>query len=164
MPKFTVTAGIRRKGVTKVKVQGSVEIAAPPKKVWPFLVEPEKILKWCITFRKFEYIGEQRGGVGTRLYIEEKVSPMPLMKLNFRITEWVENERLAFSLTSGNLTKGYDQSWTVEAMPSGSRFNFSEDFKMPFGFMGKLMGVVGRSSSESHVKEMLTKLKGLSEA
>ncbi len=30
-----------------MKVQRSIEIAAPPEKIWPFLVEPEKILKWC---------------------------------------------------------------------------------------------------------------------
>ena len=147
-----------------MRVKSSIEIAAPPEKVWPFLIEPEKVLKWCITFRKFEYTGEQRSGRGTPLYIEEKVSPMPLMRLNFKVTGWVENERLAFSLTSENLTKGYDQSWTVKAIPSGSEFTFKEDFKMPFGVIGKLMGVVGRSSSEAHVKQMLTKLKSLAEA
>ena len=147
-----------------MRVESSVEIVAPPEKVWPYLIEPDKILKWCITFRKFKYTGKQCSGVGTPIYIEEKVSPMPLMKLNFKVTEWVENERLAFSLTSGNLTKGYDQSWTVEAIPSGSSFTFSEDFKMPFGVIGKLMEGVGRSSSEAHVREMLSKLKGLAEA
>ena len=147
-----------------MRVESSVEIASPPEKVWPFLIEPEKVLRWCITFRKFEYTSEQRSGVGTPLYIEEKVSPMPLMKLNFKVTEWVENERLAFSLTSGNLTKGYDQSWTVEAIPSGSSFTFSEDFQMSFGVIGKLMGVLGQSSSKAHVREMLSKLKDLVEA
>ena len=147
-----------------MRVESSVEIAATPEKVWPFLVEPDKVLKWCITFQKFEYPGKQRSGAGTTLYIEEKVSPMPLMKLNFTVTEWLENERLAFSLTSGNLTKGYDQIWKVEAIPSGSRFTFSEDFQMPFGFIGKLMGIIGKSSSEAHVREMLSKLKGLAEA
>jgi len=41
-----------------MRVERSVEIAAPPEKIWPFLVEPEKILEWCITFEKFEYTGE----------------------------------------------------------------------------------------------------------
>ena len=147
-----------------MRVESSVEIAVPPEKVWPFLIEPEKVLQWCITFQKFEYTGEQRSGVGTPLYIEERVSPMPLMKLNFRVTDWVENEKLAFSLMSGNLTKGYDQSWTVKAIPSGCNFTFQEDFTMPFGILGKLLGVVGRSSSEAHAKEMLSKLKSLVEA
>ena len=122
-----------------MRVQRSIEIAAPPGKIWPFLIEPEKILKWCITFRRFEYTGEQRSGVGTTLYIEEKAGPMPLMKLNFAVTEWAENERLAFRMTSGSGVKSYEQSWTIETIPSGSRFTFIENVELPFGIIGKLM-------------------------
>jgi uncharacterized protein YndB with AHSA1/START domain len=147
-----------------MKVEGSIETAAPPEKIWPFMVEPEKILKWCITFKKFEYTGDQRSGVGTPFYIEEKAGPMPLMKLNFAVTEWVENERLAFKLTSGTGVKAYEQKWMVEATPTGSKFTFMEDVELPFGIIGKLMGAVGRSSSEAHVKEMLVILKSLAEA
>jgi len=146
-----------------MKVQKSIEIAAPPDKIWPFLIEPEKILKWCITFLKFEYTGEQRSGVGTPFYLEEKAGG-PLMKLNFRITEWVENERVAFSMISGNFVKGYEQSWTVEATPSGSRFSFMEEVKLPYGIIGKIMGLFGQRGSEATVGKMLPKLKSLAEA
>ena len=146
-----------------MKVQKSIEIAAPPDKIWPFLVEPEKILKWCITFLKFEYTGEQRSGVGTTFYLEEKAGG-PLMKLNFRITEWVENERVAFSMISGTFVKGYEQSWTVEATPSGSRFTFMEEVKLPYGIIGKIMGLFAQRGSEATVGKMLPKLKSLAEA
>jgi len=53
-----------------MKVQSSSDIAAPPQKVWPFLVEPEKILKWCITYQKFEYTGAQHSGVGSAFYLD----------------------------------------------------------------------------------------------
>ena len=146
-----------------MKVQKSIEIAAPPDKIWPFLIEPEKILKWCITFLKFEYTGEQRSGLGTTFYLEEKAGG-PLMKLNFRITEWVENERVAFSMISGNFVKGYEQSWAVEATPSGSRFTFMEEVKLPYGIIGKIMGLFGQRGSEATVGKMLPKLKSLAEA
>jgi uncharacterized protein YndB with AHSA1/START domain len=146
-----------------MKVQKSIEISAPPNKIWPFLIEPEKILKWCITFLKLEYTGEQRSGVGTTFYLEEKAGD-PLMKLNFRITEWVENERVAFSMISGNFVKGYEQSWTVEATPSGSRFTFMEEVKLPYGVIGKIMGLFGQRGSEASVGKMLPKLKSLAEA
>jgi len=146
-----------------VKVQSSIEIAAPPEKVWPFLVEPEKIMKWCITFKKFDYTSKQRSGVGTPFYVEEKAGG-PLMKLNFAVKEWVENERLAFGMTSGTGVKGYEQGWTVAPIPSGSRFTFMEQVELPFGVIGKLIGTVVQRSSEAHVKEMLAKLKGLAEA
>ena len=147
-----------------MRVQRSIEIAAPPEKIWPFLIEPDNILKWCITFKKFEYTSDQHSGVGTPLYIEEKASPMPLMKLHFMVTEWVENERLAFSMTAGTGTKGYDQSWTIEAIPSGSRFTFVENFILPLGIVGKLIGPLAARGSAATVKKMLVILKGLAEA
>src|SRR4030042_6389870 len=146
-----------------MRAQRSIEIAAAPEKIWPFLVEPEKILQWCITFQKFEYTGEQRGGVGTPFYVEEKAGG-PLMKLNFAVTDWAENERLAFRMTSGTFVKGYDQSWTVESIPLGSRVTLMEQVEMRFGIIGKLLGLVGQRSSETHVGEMLAKLKSLAEA
>jgi len=146
-----------------MKVQKSIEIAAPPEKIWPFLVEPDKILKWCITFLKFEYTSEQHSGAGTTFYLEEKAGG-PLMKLNFKITEWVENEKVAFSMTSGSFVKGYNQSWTVEKAPSGSSFTFMEEVKLPYGILGKIMGLVAGRGSEDTVDKMLPKLKGLAEA
>ena len=147
-----------------MRVQKSIEITVPPEKVWPFLVEPEKILKWCITFRKFEYTGDQRSGVGTPIYIEEKAGPMPLMKLNFTVAEWEENERIAFRMTSGNITKGYDIRWTIETIPSGSRFTFMEDFKFPFGIIGQFIGLVGQNVSKADIGKMLAELKNLTQA
>ena len=77
-----------------MRIQQSVDIEAPPERIWPFFVEPEKILKWCITFQKFEYTGEQRSVVGTPLYIEEMATG-PVMKLSFEVSGWVDNQRLA---------------------------------------------------------------------
>ena len=53
-------------------VQRSIEVAAPPEKIWPFLIEPEKIMKWFTLLRKFEYTGEKHNGTGTTFYYEEK--------------------------------------------------------------------------------------------
>jgi len=146
-----------------MKVQGVIDIAAPPQKVWPFLVEPEKIMKWVFTYQKFEYTGAQRSGVGSTFYLEEKAGG-PLTKLNFTVTEWEQNARLACKMTSGNFLKGYEQKMTLEAIPSGCRFTFAEDVKLPYGVIGSMMGFFGKSSSQAHVKEMLAKLKSLAEA
>ena len=145
-----------------MEVHESVEIGAAPGKIWPLLVEPENILKWCITFRKFEYRGEQHAGPGTRFYVEEKAVG-PLMKLNFEATEWKENEVLAFRMTSGTGVKSYEQRWALQPTPSGSRFSFAEEVGMPFGVVGHVLGAVAKGSSERHVKEMLGKLKSMAE-
>lgn len=112
--------------------------------------------------KQFKYTGEQRNGTGTTFYFEEKSAT--LMKLNFVITEWVQNEKLAFKITSGNFVKGYEQFWTIATTPSGSRFTYMEDIKMPYGIFGKFIGLFARFSSKANLKKMLGKLKVLSEA
>jgi uncharacterized protein YndB with AHSA1/START domain len=144
-----------------MKVQDFVEIAAPPEKIWPFLVEPERILKWYTLLQKFEYTSEQHRGVGTTFYMEEKAAVF--MKLSFVITEWVEHAKLAFRMTAGNFVKSYEQSWTLEPTPSGSRFTLREEVTMPYGPLGRVLGAFGRSSSEGHLREILAKLKARAE-
>ncbi len=86
-------------------VQKSIEIAAPAAKIWPLLIEPDKISKWYTTMQQFKYTSQQHSGVGTPFYFEEKAGGR-LMKLNFIITEWGENQGLAFKMTSGQLYQG----------------------------------------------------------
>jgi uncharacterized protein YndB with AHSA1/START domain len=146
-----------------MRLQKSVEIAAPPEKIWPFLVEPEKIMKWFTLIQKFEYTSEQRSGVGTTFYYDEK-SAGRVMKLNYVVTEWVENDRLAFSMTSGPANKD-DQIWSIKSTPSGSIFTLTEDFEMPWGIIGKIMDAlfVGRQIG-NRLEEMVSNLKRLVEA
>ena len=144
-------------------VQDSIDIEAPPDSVWPFMVEPEKILQWCITFEKFEYSSNQRSGVGAPFYLEERAGGR-LMKLYFEITEWVENEKIAFIMTSGEMLKGYEQRWTLETIPTGSRFIFMERIDLPYGIIGRIMGLFARRGSQATVEDMLAKLKTLVEA
>jgi len=145
-----------------MKLQRSIEIAAPPQKIWPHLVEPEKIMKWFTLLKKFEYTGEKCSGVGATFYYEEKSGPM-LMKLHYQVTEWVENEKLAFILTSG-LPKKDDQIWALEATPSGSRFTFTEYFEMPWGIIGKAMSSMIAGSIGKNIEKIIGNLKQVVEA
>jgi uncharacterized protein YndB with AHSA1/START domain len=146
-----------------MRVQRSIEIAAPPAKIWPFLIEPEKILKWFNLLRKFEYTGDKRSGVGTTFYYEEK-SGGQLMKLNYAVTEWIENKKLAFGVTSGSLKKD-DQVWSIEATPSGSRFTMFEDLEMPMGIIGKIIGALfGGMMIGKNMEKILANLRSLAEA
>jgi uncharacterized protein YndB with AHSA1/START domain len=146
-----------------MRVQKSIAIEAPPERIWPYLVEPEKILEWYFPLQEFEYTSQQRGGVGAPLYFQEKTSG-GTMKLNCVITEWVENETLAFKMTSGNMLKSYQERWSVEATPSGSRFTFGEQGEFPNWILDKVIGPLAQRSSESTVEKMLTRLKSLVES
>jgi uncharacterized protein YndB with AHSA1/START domain len=146
-----------------MKVQRSVEIKAPPEKVWPWLTEPEKIMKWFTLLRKFEYTGEQRSGVGTTFYYEEK-SGGQLLKMNYKIIEWEENSKIAFGVISGSLKKD-DQVWSIERTPTGSRFTMFEDLEMPMGIIGKFIGALfGQMMIGKNMEKILANLKLLAEA
>jgi uncharacterized protein YndB with AHSA1/START domain len=145
-----------------MKIEKSIEIAAPPERIWPYFIDPEKILQWSITFKEFRFTGEQQRGVGALLFIEEKASG-PLMKMDFEIIEWVENERIRLKMISGAPLKSYEQLWTLEPTESGSVFTFFEEIVFPLGILGKLIGFVGKGSSNKFVTEMQSKLKSLVE-
>ncbi len=146
-----------------MEVHQSIEVAAPPERIWPLLVEPDNILKWYPTLRRYQYEDAGKRGPGTRVYAEEKPSGM-LMKLHFVISEWVENRALSLHMTSGTGVKGYDQRWAVDRLPAGCRFTFEEHVELPYGVLGRLIGRVGQRSSDGHVRDMLAKLKALAEA
>jgi uncharacterized protein YndB with AHSA1/START domain len=145
-----------------MRVRKTIEIAAPPQSVWPFLVEPEKVLQWCITFRRFEYTGLQRTGAGAPLTIEEEAGGH-LSKMQFEVAEWRENEKLALHMVSGASYKSYEQQFSLEPSPSGSRFTFEEEIELPYGVVGKLIGLAAERMSAATVDKMESRLKELAE-
>ena len=145
-----------------MKVGQSIEIYAPPEKVWPFLIEPDKVLQWCITFKKFEYKGDQKSGQGTPLYIEEQAGGK-LTKMDFVVSEWQENAKLTIQMVSGASYKSYIQHFLLEPLPSGCQFTFMEEIIFPYGVIGRLIGFAAQSMSAATVNKMLVKLKTLAE-
>jgi len=143
-----------------MKVQRSIEIKAPPEKIWPWLTEPEKIMKWFTLLKKFEYTGEKRGGAGATFYYEEK-SGGQLMKMNYKVTEWVENRKIAFGVTSGSLKKD-DQIWSIEPAPEGSRFTMFEDLEM--GILGVIAAPFIKMMVGKDMEKILANLKKVAEA
>ena len=146
-----------------MKVQKSIEINAPPEKIWPYFIEPEKILAWCITFKKFEYTGPQHSGVGTPLYIEEQAGGS-LSRMQFVIDEWKEYSRLVLRMISGGNYQSYIQQYSIQTLPVGCRVTFEEEIVLPYGVFGRLIGFFAEKMSAQTVDKMEIKLKGLAEA
>lgn len=146
-----------------MKVQQSIDINVTPERIWPYFVDPEKVLQWCITFRKFEYTSDQRSGVGTPLYIEEQAGGT-LSKMRFAVTEWKENEKLVIRMESGANYKSYVQQFQLDPIPTGSRFTFAEEIVLPMGIIGEIMGFFAEKMSAGTAGKMLLKLKALAEA
>ena len=146
-----------------MKIQKSIEIAAVAERIWPFLVEPANIMKWCSTVKRILHTSEQRSGLRTPFCFEER-SFGRLMKLHFVVTEWIVNQSIAFKMASSNLVRGYEQRYTLEPTPTGIRLICFENVTLPFGILGKFVRLFRKPISEAHVERMLVKLKSLGEA
>jgi carbon monoxide dehydrogenase subunit G len=148
--------------VTIMKVEQSINISAAPEKIWPFLTDPAKLPMWFDTFKQCRFSGDTSTGVGTTYYIEEKV-PGPLRKIDFKATVWDEPNNLCLKMTSGKNVTDYRIHFRLEPTPGGTLFYFKEEIGMPFGIIGRLLGVLGQKTAEKMVGCMLQELKALAE-
>jgi uncharacterized protein YndB with AHSA1/START domain len=145
-------------GGAQMKVEKTIQISAAPEKVWPFLVEPEKIVQWFDSFKKCEITSDQHSGPGTTYYVEEKV-PGPLRKISFKATAWEEGEKLTLKMVSGVNVSDYEIRFKLADSQAGTVFDFKEEVGMPFGPLGKLLGALGQKTADRMVENMLLKLK-----
>jgi uncharacterized protein YndB with AHSA1/START domain len=135
-----------------------IEIDATPEKIWPFLVNPEKILKWCFTLESFEYTSRKKDGKdATFRYIDK--GAVHKVEVNCVITKWIENHLVSFKMTSGTHFKSYEASWLIEPAQEKSTFYFEEKTKMPYGIIGKLAGIFSERRAAAVVDDMLKRLK-----
>ena len=141
-----------------MKLRRSIIIKATGEEIWPFLVEPEKIIKWCTPINVISHTSQQHSGLRTTFYFEEKAVGR-MMKLHFVVTEWVLNRSVAFKMTSGNVVKSYNQRYTIETIPSGSRCTCFEEVTLPYGILGKFAGLFRRFTSNRLLDRMLLNLK-----
>lgn len=142
-------------------VSMSVDIEAPPEKVWPYLVEPEKTMQWFTALKKFEWTSEEQGGVGSIFYWYEEASDRKF-NLWFETTERVENEVFGYSMTKGDF-KSYDQRWEIEETPDDCRFTFNDHIEFHYGPIGKIIGYFASRGARQTGTEILANLKRLAE-
>lgn len=141
-----------------MKIIRSIEIEAAPEKIWPFLVEPENILKWCFTLESFEYRSSQKGGKDSTFRYVDK-GAVHKVEVNCVIREWIENKVISFEMISGTHFKSYEGTWLIEYGEGRSTFCFEEKTKMPYGIIGKLVGIFSERRASAVVNDMLKRLK-----
>ena len=147
-----------------MKIRRSVQIAAPPERVWPFLVEPEKIKKWFVTLEKFDYTSEQRTGVHIPIYFEEEFSNRHL-EIHAVVDEWVQDRKIAIRAIRSNYPRRYDIGWAIEPTASGSTVTCVEYFEFPYRRWSSVLGLsfLGWIVIRYNVGRHLSELKRLVE-
>jgi uncharacterized protein YndB with AHSA1/START domain len=145
-----------------MRVHMAIDISAPPEVVWPYLVEPEKVMQWYDMLKVFRYTSEERGP-GSTFYWEEEVRGK-IYSNHFRTTEWVENRVFPYEMTESSYFKGYTERWAIEPTEEGCRFSFDDQLVFPYGLWGRVMGWFGERMAKGSSQQILQNLKHLAES
>jgi uncharacterized membrane protein len=132
----------------------TIEIAAPPERVWPVIRDVERWHEWTPSITRVKLL--QRGplAVGSRAFIRQPKLPPALWTVNElvpgRSFSWV-------SVAPGLRVTGFHG---VEAAPTGSRATLAIDLE---GVLGGLWWRLTRGITERYVRYEAAGLKARSE-
>jgi carbon monoxide dehydrogenase subunit G len=110
------------------KVTTSIRIAAPPQEVWDVVMDAERLSDWVTIHRGL-------GDHGT----DHMEQTLHLRGVNFHVTwDLVERDEphLAVWEGRGPARSRAHTAYRITAVDGGSRFDYENEFKAPFGPLG----------------------------
>ena len=153
------------------RVEKSIEIRAPPEKVWEMLAL-DRFQEWEEEMQKgltsLQYTSEVRTpkdkykmGASGHMNIKEMVMGG---EYDFEVTESLENEKITYHVKKSktNRTMGII-TLILEPVDDGTKFTYVYDYFMPWGILGKVLDKVTYRSSEKMQEKWLKKLKSILE-
>ena len=142
------------------RVEKSIEIKAPPEKVWGMLAL-DRWSEWNtgrfldtknMKFASEVHTSADKYRVGASAY------PFAHPKADFKVTESIENEKITY-LHGGESPMTYILKPTDE----GIRLTYVVEYEMPWGILGKILFGLLRGMGERDVEKGLEKLKSILE-
>ena len=129
------------------RVEKSIEIKAPPEKVWEMLAL-DRLLEWQLGFDKVENI-EYASEIGTpedKYRAGASAQGIPKkqresIKFNFEITESLENEKITHRICEKMFLGTFTllATYTLEPVEAETKFTYAGEYEMPWGIFGKFL-------------------------
>ena len=145
-----------------MKFSNSIEIHVPPEKVFYWLEDPNRAMRWMTSVTKAEIINETPNMVGTTFieYIEENGRGIEMHGV---VTDFVSNKRLAFQL-DGDFNS-VEVDFTLEGKEGITQLtqNAEIHFKGIMSVLSILLGPFFKKKIMSQVRSEFTRLKELCE-
>jgi len=143
------------------RVEKSIEIKAPPKKVWEMLA----LDRWSEWYSQLSFVDtkdikftsevntpEDKYRVGASAY------PSAHPKEGFEVTESLENEKITY------LHGGSPMTYILEPVEDGTKLTYVVDYEMPWGIFGKFIEkTIGKRLGERGIEKTLEQLKSILE-
>ncbi len=118
----------------------SIEIEAPPEKVFAFLTDLEKRNETTKGWAEAKYISNGLVGVGTRMHSIGWAAGKR-GEWDMEIVEFVKNKKVASRIVNGGKQKMAD-ALTLEPTDKGTMFTFNLDYNVRPPVIGSLLGAL----------------------
>jgi uncharacterized membrane protein len=140
-----------------VRLNESVVISARPKLVWDYLDEPSNYLHFMSGITRWEVVGEQRSGIGTRYRMLMRVGSAEVGGL-IEVVEWNPERDMAWSSVTGVDQRG---RWRLRETDDGrTRVEFRFAYGVAgAGLPGMIAERVAAPTIATHVRRSLHQLK-----
>jgi len=138
----------------------SIEIKAPPEKVWEMLAF-DKHLEWMDGYKSVEYTSkvrtpEDKYKVGASAHIVEHV------KYDLEITESLENKKMTYRFNVRRISM--IMTYVLEPVDEGTKFTYTVDYEMHWSILDKVIEKLYlRRHIEKETEKSLEKLKSILE-
>ena len=119
----------------------SVDLDAPPLRVWEVVEPIERHVDWMRDAVAIRFDGEQRRGVGTTFACDTKVGPLRLVD-RMEITEWEPPSSMGVR-HRGVVTGSGRFTLTPLDLGRRTRFTWREDLTFPWWLGGRVGEVLG---------------------
>jgi uncharacterized membrane protein len=140
-----------------MRLKESVVISASPELVWDYLSDSSNYLHFMSGVTRWEVVGEQRSGLGTRYRMLMRVGSAEVGGL-IEVVEWSPERDMAWSSVTGVDQRG---RWRLRATDDGrTRVEFRFAYGVAgAGIPGWISELVAAPTISSHVRRSLHQLK-----
>jgi len=144
------------------RVEKSVEIKAPPDRVWEMLAL-DRLTEWNEEYGNVKYTSELRNPedkykVGASSHTNIKGAGA----IDFEITESLKNEKMTFRMI-GKRANNTVVTYDLKSVDEGTQFAYVMTFKLPWGILGTFLDKLGKGMLEKEAEKSLEKLKSILE-
>jgi hypothetical protein len=119
-----------------VKVGAEVLLPATPAAAWLVLLDWERQPEWMVDAVSVRVVSAQREGAGVRIAVRTRILGLAVLTDTLEVTGWDAPREL--TMVRRGVVRGTGR-WRLEARPGGTRFEWTEEIRMPIPVLGELL-------------------------
>jgi uncharacterized protein YndB with AHSA1/START domain len=144
------------------RIEKSIEIKAPPEKVWEMLAL-DRLPEWNEEYGNVKYTSDVRNSEDKyRVGASSHTNMKGAGAIDFEITESLKNEKVTFRMI-GKRANNTVVTYVLESVDDGTNFVYVMTYELPWGILGKGLGKLAKGSLEKEGEKSLEKLKTILE-